>query len=83
MLLYKTRTLTPPQRDFVVRDWEGAKAVLLEVFTLKFSYWNYLPHKLCILACTDNLGTSEETARNGLVSCIQEYSQLTDVQKSN
>ena len=81
MLLMKTCGLSQEQRDFVVRDWEGAKTVMLEVFTLKFAYWLFLPHKLCILACTDNRGTSEETARNGLLSCIQEYGQLTDQQK--
>ena len=76
MLLVRCERLSQQDRDLIVRDWELAWTAISEVIEVKYAHWEFLPHKFCILGCLDNWGTSEETARSGMVSCVRAYQGL-------
>ncbi|CAK0862217.1 unnamed protein product, partial [Prorocentrum cordatum] len=82
-LLVRCEELTQMDRDMVVRDWECARAVIMEVVQIKYAHWAYLPHKFCVLGAIDKCGTSEATARFGLQACLREYALLDESKRSS
>ena len=78
MLLARTRQLE--NRDFIIRDFELARTALTEVVSMKFAYWEYIPHKVCILGYTGDDGT---IAREGLRDCIRQYTAMSEAQRQS
>ena len=81
--LLLTRCQNIPNRDFIIRDWEGARTALAEVIEMKFAHWNFLPYRFCALGCIDKAGAADDTARAALKACLEEYAAMGAEQRSN
>ncbi|CAK0894046.1 unnamed protein product, partial [Prorocentrum cordatum] len=82
LLLVRCHGLREQDRDFIVRGWECARTALMEVIQSKYSHWAFLPHRFCVLGAIDAGGASEDTARSGLLACLQEYEALDESTRS-
>ena len=80
LLLNRTQRLEREQRDFIIRDFELARTALTEVISIKFAYWQYVPHKVCVLGYTGDDGS---IARQGILDCMRQYNALRQDQRAS
>ncbi|CAK0853746.1 unnamed protein product, partial [Prorocentrum cordatum] len=82
LLLTRCQKLPPADRDFIIRDWEGARTALAEVVEMKFSHWDFLPYRFCALGFVDRVGTGEGPARAALAACLEQYAAMSAEQRN-
>ena len=66
------QTLTQPQKNKIMNDFNRGAQHMLFMATLKFSFWNEIPYKLAGLA-----HMSESVARSIAQQCLRQWDRLS------